>query len=89
MARNNKNNGIPTGAGQFDRRVFMGGLSAVAALAGASRGARAADSLPANPGESQAPPLRDLAGKVAYISGASSGMWQMASANDSAPRRPS
>src|SRR4249920_3816646 len=74
MSRNNKNSGIPASGGQFDRRVFMGGLTAVAALAGASRQARAADALPANPGESQAPPLKDLAGKVAYISGASSGI---------------
>ncbi len=73
MARNNKNN-IPVRGGQFDRRVFMGGLTAVAALAGASREAGAADVQPANPGESQAPPLKDLAGKVAYISGASSGI---------------
>jgi NAD(P)-dependent dehydrogenase (short-subunit alcohol dehydrogenase family) len=73
MARNSKNN-IPASGEQFDRRVFMGGLTAMAALAGASRDANAADSLPANPGESQAPPLKDLAGKVAYISGASSGI---------------
>ena len=39
------------------------------------RGAqRRAAELPANPGESQAPPLKELAGKVAYITGASSGI---------------
>ena len=74
MARNKKNNGIPQSGGQFDRRVFMGGLTAMAALSGASRDARAAGPLPVNVGESQAPPLKELAGKVAYISGASSGI---------------
>jgi NAD(P)-dependent dehydrogenase (short-subunit alcohol dehydrogenase family) len=78
MARNDKNNQA-SGKEHLDRRQFLGGvgLSAAAltaaAMAGASRGARSAES-PVNPGDSQAPPLKELAGKVAYISGASSGI---------------
>ncbi len=64
---------------QFDRRQFVGGLglsaAALAAAALASGTSRAQSTAsPASPGESQAPPLKDLAGKVAYITGASSGI---------------
>ncbi|MEP7313201.1 MAG: SDR family NAD(P)-dependent oxidoreductase [Pseudomonadota bacterium] len=61
---------------QLDRRQFLGGLTLTAAMlaAGSPRGALAADSSQLNPGASQPPPLKELAGKVAYITGASSGI---------------
>jgi NAD(P)-dependent dehydrogenase (short-subunit alcohol dehydrogenase family) len=67
--------------GSIDRRRFLGGLTATTAAltagagaAGASRGIAAAESRAPGAGESQPPPLKELAGKVAYISGASSGI---------------
>jgi len=61
---------------ELDRRRFLGGvtLSAAALMAGAAGTAEGAQPAAATAGESQAPPLRELAGKVAYITGASSGI---------------
>jgi NAD(P)-dependent dehydrogenase (short-subunit alcohol dehydrogenase family) len=62
---------------EIDRRRFLEGLtvSAAALAAVAPRGARGAEAQgTAAVGESQPPPLKDVAGKVAYISGASSGI---------------
>jgi NAD(P)-dependent dehydrogenase (short-subunit alcohol dehydrogenase family) len=79
MTRKNNNEQHPASSAELDRRQFLGGMGlsaaalSAAAMAGASRGA-VSGGLPANPGESQAPPLKELAGKVAYISGASSGI---------------
>jgi len=71
--------GIPTG-GEIDRRRFLEALTASAAAFGALApgAARSADApAPAGAtatGESQPPPLKDVAGKVAYVTGASSGI---------------
>ncbi|MET0290715.1 MAG: SDR family NAD(P)-dependent oxidoreductase [Steroidobacteraceae bacterium] len=57
----------------LDRRQFLGGLTLAAAVAaGGSREVHAAAA--PTVGNSQPPPLKDLAGKVAYITGASSGI---------------
>ncbi len=63
----------------IDRRTFLGTLTlsaAALAAATATRPSRAAEAAytRANPGESQPPPLKDLAGKVAYVTGGSSGI---------------
>ncbi len=61
----------------LDRRRFLGGMTLSAAMlaAPASRGAEPpAGPDSTDPGESQPPPLAQLAGKVAYITGASSGI---------------
>ncbi len=68
---------ICTGSGNgIGRRHFLEGLGLSAALLAAaprnSRGAEAA--APATTGDSQPPPLKEIAGKVAYITGASSGI---------------
>ena len=61
---------------ELDRRRFLGSvsLSAAALAAGVATQTPAAEPAPGITGESQPPPLRELSGKVAYISGASSGI---------------
>lgn len=66
-------------AGHIDRRKFLGGLtlSAAALASAASSDARAADTTrgaAGSGGEAQRAPLANLAGKVAYITGGSSGI---------------
>jgi NAD(P)-dependent dehydrogenase (short-subunit alcohol dehydrogenase family) len=79
MKRSGKSKTAADGSG-IDRRKFLEGLtvSAAALAAIAPRTVRSADAAaPAganNMGESQPPPLKDLGGKVAYITGASSGI---------------
>jgi NAD(P)-dependent dehydrogenase (short-subunit alcohol dehydrogenase family) len=60
----------------MNRRQILGGLAVTAgttALLGAGSAAAAAPSVP-DMGTSQAPPITDVKGKVAYITGASSGI---------------
>ena len=61
----------------LNRRQILGGMAAAGLLAGVGREAVAADA-PAgaapNPGVSQSPPITDVKGKVAYITGGSSGI---------------
>ncbi len=64
---------------QVNRRQILGGLAVAAGttgLLGAGRAAAAATAAPAVPdmGSAQAPPITDVKGKVAYITGASSGI---------------
>lgn len=64
---------------QVNRRQILGGLAVAAGttgLLGAGRAAAAATLAPAVPdmGSAQAPPITDVKGKVAYITGASSGI---------------
>ncbi len=64
---------------QVNRRQILGGLAVAAGttgLLGAGRAAAAASAAPAVPdmGPAQAPPITDVKGKVAYITGASSGI---------------
>lgn len=64
---------------QVNRRQILGGLAVAAGttgLLGAGRAAAAASAAPAVPdmGSAQAPPITDVKGKVAYITGASSGI---------------
>jgi NAD(P)-dependent dehydrogenase (short-subunit alcohol dehydrogenase family) len=79
MKRKKMDNATTTGAG-IDRRRFLEGLTASAAALGAlaPRQSRAVAAAPpagtAVIGDSQSPPLKDLAGKVAYVTGASSGI---------------
>jgi NAD(P)-dependent dehydrogenase (short-subunit alcohol dehydrogenase family) len=79
MKRKKKNMSTTTG-GRIDRRRFLEGLTASAAALGAfsPRRSHAADAAPtaggAVTGDSQPPPLKDLVGKVAYVTGASSGI---------------
>lgn len=64
----------------LNRRQILGGMAAAGAaglLAGVGREAVAADApggAAPNPGASQAPPITDVKGKVAYITGGSSGI---------------
>jgi NAD(P)-dependent dehydrogenase (short-subunit alcohol dehydrogenase family) len=75
MKRRNRKDEAANKDPALDRRQFLGGmtLSAAALLTSAARRADAAEPQ-AGFGNSQAPPLRELAGKVAYITGASSGI---------------
>ncbi len=64
---------------QVNRRQILGGLAVAAGttgVLGAGRAAAAATAAPAVPdmGSAQAPPITDVKGKVAYITGASSGI---------------
>jgi NAD(P)-dependent dehydrogenase (short-subunit alcohol dehydrogenase family) len=61
---------------RVDRRAFLGGMAMAAGAAGIIGGARSADSTAANaPSASAGPaPMQDVAGKVAFITGGSSGI---------------
>ncbi len=63
----------------LNRRQMLGGVVAAAGTAGllgntAAHGAEAAAPVPPDMGASQAPPITDVKGKVAYITGGSSGI---------------
>ena len=86
MKRQNKKSAPPAPVSRdsaiepLDRRQFLGGLAlstAALAAAGLARRGDAAEVAAysaANPGVSQPPPLEELAGKVAYVTGGSSGI---------------